>query len=162
MQDDAGATTLLTRKVFIVHGHDETMKEAVARALVKLDLEPVILHEQPNKGRTIIEKFSDYADVGFAIVLLSGDDFAYAKDSDVDNKKSRARQNVILELGYFIGKLGREHVLPLYKEEPDFEIPSDYSGVLFTSFDNKGMWQLNLVKELKACGFEVDANKLLM
>ena len=143
MQDDAGATTLLTRKVFIVHGHDETMKEAVARALVKLDLEPVILHEQPNKGRTI-------------------NDFAYAKDSDVDNKKSRARQNVILELGYFIGKLGREHVLPLYKEEPDFEIPSDYSGVLFTSFDNKGMWQLNLVKELKACGFEVDANKLLM
>jgi len=150
-----------TKKVFVVHGHDEAMKDAVARTLAKLDLEPIILHEQPNKGRTIIEKFTDYSDVGFAVILLSPDDMGYTKRDDPEEAKPRARQNVILELGYFIGTLGRDRVLPLYKEETNFEIPSDYSGVVFTPFDDKGNWRLDLVRELHACGFTVDANRLL-
>ena len=73
----------------------------------------------------------------------------------------RARQNVIFELGFFIGKLGRNRVLVLYQEEENFEMPSDYSGVLYTPYDSSGRWQFDLIKELKACGYDVDANKLL-
>jgi len=149
-----------TNKVFIVHGHDEAMKQAVARTLEKLGLELIILHEKPNQGRTIIEKFSDYADVSFAVVLVSPDDLAYSKDETPKKAKFRARQNVILELGYFLGKLGRTHVTALFKKENNFEIPSDYSGVLFIPFDDASQWRFDLVKELQACGFDVDANKL--
>lgn len=149
------------KRVFIVHGHDETMKEAVARMVTQLGLEPIILHEQPNKGRTIIEKFTNYADVSYAVVLLSPDDRAFPKDKSASQSRPRARQNVILELGYFLGQLGREHVFPLYRGDRDFEIPSDYSGVIYTQFDDAGAWKLRMVKELKACGFKVDANRLV-
>lgn len=150
-----------TGEIFIVHGHDNTMKAEVARTIERIGLKPIILHEQPNKGRTIIEKFTDIKNVGFAIVLLSPDDIAYSKQDSHSNAKFRARQNVILELGYFLGKLGRERVLALYKNEDNFEMPSDYSGVLFTSYDSGGRWMFDLVKELKACGYDVDANNIL-
>ena len=149
-----------SNRIFIVHGHEEAMKQSVARTLEKIGFEPIILHEKPSKGRTIIEKFTDYSDVCFAIVLLSPDDIAYSKDQSPENVKLRARQNVIFELGFFIGKIGRKRVLVLYQEENDFEMPSDYSGVLYTLYDNSGRWQFDLIKELKACGYEVDSNKL--
>jgi predicted nucleotide-binding protein len=148
-------------KVFIVHGRDESMKQSVARVLEKLGLEPIILHEQPDLGRTVIEKFIDYSNVGFAVVLLSSDDMAYQRNANPENAKPRARQNVVLELGYFLGKLGRDRVVALYTQDEDFEMPSDYSGVLFVPFDGSGRWQFDLVRELKASGYEVDANKLL-
>lgn len=148
-----------SNKIFVVHGHDEEMKLAVARKIEKLDFEPLILHEKPNKGRTIIEKFTDYADVSFAVVLLSPDDLAYPKDKTPDDAKYRARQNVIFELGYFLGKLGRKNVTVIYRKTTDFEIPNDYSGVLWIPFESG--WEFDLVKELKACSFNVDANKLL-
>lgn len=151
-----------SNNIFIVHGKDESMKINVARVIEKLKLNPTILHEKPNKGRTIIEKFTDYSDVLYAIVLLSPDDIGYEKESSsIENQYFRARQNVILELGYFLGKLGRERVLVLFREEKKFEIPSDYSGVLFIPFDSAGKWQIDLVKELKASGYDVDANNLL-
>jgi predicted nucleotide-binding protein len=87
-----------TKTVFIVHGHDEEMKQAVARTLSDLDLKPIILHEQPNEGKTVIEKFEKHADTGFAVVLLSSDDMAFQLGKDATTAKSRARQNVILEL----------------------------------------------------------------
>ena len=90
-----------SNNIFIVHGHDNEMKQTVARTLEKLDLEPIILHEQANEGRTIIEKFMDYSDVSFAVVLLSPDDLAYPKEQSYEDAKFRARQNVILELGFF-------------------------------------------------------------
>jgi len=148
-------------RVFIVHGHDEAMKQAVARTLERIGLEPIILHEKPSEGRTIIEKFTDYSNVSFAVVLLSPDDMAHPKDQPPKDAKLRARQNVIFELGFFIGKLGRNRVLVLYQEEKNFEMPSDYSGVLYTPYDDSGRWQFDLIKELKACGYNVDANKLL-
>lgn len=147
--------------VFIVHGHNEEMKQSVARTIDKLDLTPIILHEQANKGKTIIEKFTDNSDVLYAIVLLSADDIAYLKTDSPDNGKFRARQNVIFELGYFIGKLGRERVLALHQIIDDFEIPSDYSGVIFVPYDDNGKWKFELVKELKAIGVNVDANKII-
>ena len=148
-------------KIFIVHGHDEEMKQAVARTVENIDLKPIILHEQPNKGRTIIEKFEDYSDVNFAIVLLSPDDIAYPKDKTPEDKEFRARQNVIFELGFFVGKLGREHVFILYREEHNFEFPSDYSGICYTPYDSKGQWRFDLVGELKSCSYDVDVNKLI-
>ena len=148
--------------IFIVHGHDDGMKQAVARTLEKLDLKPIILHEQPNQGRTIIEKFTEYADnVYFAVVLLSPDDKGYRKDQSSEAAKFRSRQNVILELGFFIGKLGRHNVAALFKNDPDFERPTDYDGVLYTPFDDAGRWQFDLVRELKSSGYNVDANKLV-
>ncbi|MEX2052816.1 MAG: nucleotide-binding protein [Candidatus Paceibacterota bacterium] len=147
--------------VFVVHGHNEEMKLAVARTIEKLGLDPVILHEKPNSGRTIIEKFTDYATVAFAVVLLSPDDVAYPRGNDPKTSALRARQNVILELGFFLGRLGRNRVVVLYEEEETFEMPSDYSGVLYTPYDAKGRWQFDLIKELKASGYEVDANKLV-
>ena len=104
-----------TNKVFVIHGHDEAARETVARFLEKLGLEPVILHEQANKGHTIIEKFEDHADVAFAVVLLTPDDVGKGKGEKSD-PKLRARQNVILELGFFLGRLGRKCVSPLSKE----------------------------------------------
>ena len=154
-------STKLSNKIFIVHGHDEEMKQAAARTVEKIDLKPIILHEQPNKGRTIIEKFEDYSDVNFAIVLLSPDDIAYSKVKPPEDKEFRARQNVIFELGFFVGKLGREHVFILYKEEENFEIPSDYSGICYTPYDNKGQWRFDLIGELNSCAYNVDANKLI-
>jgi len=150
-----------SNKIFIVHGHDEEMKQAVARTVEKIGLKPIILHEQPNKGRTIIEKFEDYSDLNFAIILLSPDDIAYPKNKPPADKEFRARQNVIFELGFFVGKLGREHVFTLYREEHNFEFPSDYSGICYTPYDSKGQWRFNLIRELNSCGYNVDANKLI-
>ena len=102
----------------------------MARFLEKLDLEPIILHEKPNAGRTVIEKFSDYADVQFAVVLLTADDLGKPHDSHQE-AQLRARQNVILELGYFLGKLGRARVCALY--ESGVELRATIKRVLFPS-----------------------------
>ncbi len=150
-----------TKKIFIVHGHDESMKQSVARTIEKLGLTPIILHEQPSIGRTIIEKFTENSDVNFAIVLLSPDDIAHPKNSNPELAKYRARQNVILELGYYIGKLGRNRVIALFNQVDNFEMPSDYSGVLFIPYDSNGRWQFDLIKELNACGYSLNANNIL-
>ena len=141
-------------KVFIVHGHDGELKQSVARIIEKQGIEAIILSEQANKGRTIIEKFEDYSDVGGAICLFTADDLGKAKDDTSD--KTRARQNVVLETGYFMGKLGRDHVVLL--ADKDIEMPSDLSGVVYT---DTGSWQFALLKEMDAMGYKVDLNKLL-
>lgn len=156
------AGELIEESIFIVHGHDEEMKQSVARTLEKLGLKIIILHEQPNKGRTIIEKFMDYSGVAsFAIVLLSPDDLVYQSGADPSQARYRARQNVVLELGFFLGKLKRSRVAVIHKEAERFEMPSDYLGVLFIAFDRKGDWKFKLVRELKEAGYQVDANVLI-
>lgn len=141
-----------TNKIFLVHGRDERMRDAVARFLHAQSLSPVILSEKPNEGRTIIEKFEQEADVGFAVVCLSGDDLG--KLSTESDWKPRARQNVILELGYFVGRLERRRVCALLKG--DLELPSDVVGVGFVQFDENEGWKLKLGRELKAAGYNVD------
>ena len=148
--------TKMGNKVFVVHGHDDGAKEAVARLLERLELQPIILHEQPNEGRTIIEKFTAFSDVKFAVVLLTPDDTCF-ENGKSGSRESRARQNVILELGYFLGKLGRAQVCPLYKG--NVVLPSDYSGVVFVPMDDHGAWQTKLATELKAAKLDVDLNK---
>ena len=146
-------------KVFIVHGHNELLKETVARFVEKLGLNAIILHEQPNKGKTIIGKFEEYSDVAFAIVLITADDVGGKKVEGNIDLKPRARQNVIFELGYFIGKISRNNVCALYEE--GVEIPSDYHGVVFETIDTKGNWKFAVAKELKAAGLKVDMNNIL-
>jgi predicted nucleotide-binding protein len=146
-------------RIFLVHGHDDHALQLVSRFMEKLGQEVVVLREQPNKGRTIIEKFEDYSDVGFAVVLLTADDRGGSKDIEFANQKLLARQNVIFELGYFIGRLGRNRVCALYRS--GVEIPSDYSGVLYQELDEKGAWRLELARELKAAGLPIDMNNAL-
>lgn len=140
-------------KIFIVHGHDSALKQAVARVIEKQGIEAVILSEQANRGRTIIEKFEANSDVGGAICLFTADDMGKAKDASEESP--RARQNVVLETGYFMGKLGRDRVVIL--ADSGIEIPSDLSGVVYTNTTN---WEVSLLKDLKAMGYEVDFNKL--
>jgi hypothetical protein len=147
-----------TKKVFIVHGRNDALKNAVAHLISRLGLEPVILHEQANKGRTIIEKFLDHSDVGFAVVLLTADDKGGLAGDSPDKYKLRARQNVIMELGFFLGRLGRERVAAIF--DSGVEMPSDYSGVVFLPYDDAGTWQFSLAKEIRAAGTPVDLNKL--
>lgn len=141
-------------KVFVVHGHDGELKEAVARIIEKQDIEAIILSEKANKGHTIIEKFEDYSDVGGAICLFTADDVGNVKTATDYNP--RARQNVVFETGFFMGKLGRDRVVIL--ADKGVEMPSDLSGVVYTDTTS---WQFDLIRELKAMGYTVDANKLL-
>lgn len=149
------------RKVFIIHGHDEEMKNSVARTIEKLGLEPIILHEKPSEGNTVIEKFEKHSDVGFAIALLSTDDKGYSIADGPKKAKSRARQNVILETGFFLGSLGRKNVILLYREHDNFEFPSDYQGVIYIPYDKAEAWKLNIIREMNSQGFSLDANLLL-
>ena len=143
-----------TREVFIVHGRDAGAKDEIARFVEKLRLKPIILAEVPSKGMTIIEKFEAHADVGYAIVLLTADDSGALKGEEV---QPRARQNVIFELGFFIGKLGRKRVCALTRGGA--EIPSDYAGVVYIPLDSNDSWKMPLIREIKAAGLDVDANR---
>jgi predicted nucleotide-binding protein len=147
---------LESRRVFVVHGHDHEALQTVARFVSQIGLEPVILHEQASRSRTIIEKVEAHGEVDFAIVLLTPDDEGSAKGGP---PQPRAQQNVLLELGYFIGRLGRENVSAL--KRGDLEIPSDFGGVVYESFDVSGGWKQALGRELKAAGFPIDWNKVM-
>lgn len=150
------------KKVFIVHGQDEEAKAIVARFVERCGLSPIILHEQPNGGRTIIEKFEDEADVGFAIVLLTPDDVGGPSggvDAGSTVLQSRARQNVILELGYFTGRLGRGRVAALKKGE--IELPSDIYGVVWTPLSGDDAWKVSLARELRKAGYDIDVARAL-
>ena len=146
-------------KIFIVHGHDEAAKHKIARFVADLDLTATILDEQPSKGQTIIDKFEEHAnEAGFAIALLTTDDVGAPKNKK-DGLKPRARQNVILELGYFLCGLGRDRVRILY--EAGVELPSDIYGISYVPMDERGAWKLDLAKEMASVGITVDMNKLL-
>lgn len=148
---------LHSSKVFVVHGHDEAALQTVARFLEQLKLEAIVLREQPDQGRTIIEKFETCAqEVGFAVVLLTPDDLGAAVSAP--DQTARVRQNVIFELGYFAGKLGRGRACLLRKGS--VEIPSDLYGVIYTEFDGADGWKINLVREMKAAGLAFDANRM--
>ena len=150
----AGVIKSKSRSVFVVHGHNNELREAICGFLRKIGFVPIVLHEQANQGRTIIEKFEVHADVGFAVIILSPDDVGGAKG---EPQQPRARQNVILELGYFIGRLGRAKVCAI--KQGEMEIPTDILGVVWTPYD--ALWKTNLAKEMKAAGYEVDWNKVM-
>ena len=125
----------------------------------QLGLEPIILHEQASSGRTVIEKFEFYSeDIAFAVVLLTPDDVGHPGNGP-NEPKPRARQNVILELGYFMGRLGRDRVCALHRE--DVELPSDYQGVIYIELDTGGGWRAKLAQELVQAKLPIDLSGLL-
>jgi predicted nucleotide-binding protein len=154
----AGRTATIPRgqTVFVVHGHDDARKLEVAHFIERVTGQrPTILHEQSNRGRTIIEKLEDHAaEAGFAVVLLTGDDVGGVDEASL---RPRARQNVVLELGMFMGLLGRSGIVALCEE--DVERPSDIDGVVYVSFAED--WQLKLAKEMQTAEIDLDLNKAL-
>lgn len=146
--------------VFIVHGRAAGgFLDGAARFIEQLALRPVILAEQANEGRTLIEKFETYAEVDYAIVLLTPEDFAYDAGDEPPPQPNRARQNVILEVGYFMGKLGRPNVVALLQE--GVEVPSDILGIAYLPLDDGDAWKTLLARELIAAGFEIDPTRLM-
>lgn len=144
--------------VFIVHGHDEQAKESSARFIEKLGLNAVILHEQANEGQTVIEKLEKHTDAAYALVLFTPDDVG-ASSASPGKLQPRARQNVLVELGYMAAKIGRNRVCVLRKG--GVEIPSDFLGVLYVDMDSAGAWRLTLAKELKVAGLNIDLNEAM-
>ncbi|PVX24871.1 MAG: hypothetical protein CW691_06225 [Candidatus Bathyarchaeum sp.] len=147
-----------SNKIFLVHGNDTEMKNDATQTLQKLELDPIILHETKNNQQTLIEKITEHNHVSFAVVLLSPDDLAYPKEKTPNEAKQQAKQNVIFELGYFLGRLGKQNVVAIYRKKKDFEVPNQYNGVLWIEY--KTGWYFKLIKQLQECKFEVDANKL--
>lgn len=141
-------------RVFIVHGHDEARKHELARVLQDVTgTKPIILHEQPSGGRSILEKLEAYAaSANFAVALLTADDVGRVKN--VDRESPRARQNVVFEAGYFAGRLGRARVVLLH--EAGVELPSDLDGIVYVALDSAGAWKMKLAHELASGGLPVD------
>gem|GEM_PF-6778401 len=161
---DRNVTPTVTRppkdRIFVVHGHNVKIKETVARFIEKVGLAAIILHEQPNEGRTIIEKFESLSEVDYAVVLFTADDEGGAKDNSAGTSlEARARQNVVFELGFFTAKLGRSRVSVLYEE--GVAIPSDFSGILYIPIDQSGFWKFSLAKEFKTAGLHIDMNNAI-
>ena len=139
--------------VFIVHGHDNELKQEVQILLNRAGVNSIVLHEQADKGRTIIDKLLDETKkAGYAIALLTPDDI-------LENDLKRARQNVILEIGYFIGLLGKERLRLIVKQ--NVEIPTDLQGILYEKYDENGAWKIKLLKELQAVGIYVDIQSVI-
>jgi len=154
-----------SRNVFIVHGKDKTSLKELKTMLREFKLNPIVLHEQPSGSRTIVEKLEKYSNVGYAFVILTPDDIAGSRHKydrqlkkidirAIEDWRERARQNVILEFGYFMGLLGRDRVCCLYKG--DVELPSDMHGIVYIPFkDSVNETRDKIAKELKAAGYEI-------
>lgn len=137
------------KKIFIVHGRNIPMRDKVSSFLGRLKLDYVILESEHNSGATIIEKFINNAeDCLYAIVLFSADDLGKLENSESDFQ-SRVRQNVILELGYFLGKVGRRNIVILHEVNKNIETPSDFSGIVYEPFDEYGAWKSKLIREMR-------------
>lgn len=149
-----------SKKIFVVYGHDEIARTQLEAMLRRWDLEPIILDQQASGGQTIIEKLEEYtADVGYAIILATPDDEGKAKTES--SYKSRVRQNVVLELGMFLAKLGRNRVAILWKEDTDFEKPSDIQGLIYIPFKDKvDEGSVSLIRELSRQGYKIDSGRI--
>jgi predicted nucleotide-binding protein len=146
-------------RVFIAHGRDGETKEKVVRQLEKAGPhEVIVLHEQPNEGRTLIEKFEEHAKRSdYAVVLLTADDVGALAD-EADKLMPRARQNVVFELGFFVGAIGRARVAVIY--EDGVELPSDFRGIVYIGAGDE-TWRFKLLQELKAAGLDYDLNEIV-
>ncbi len=138
-----------SKRVFIVHGRDEVLRDSVRDFIEKLGLQPIILADQASLSRTIIEKIEDYSDVGYAVVLYTGCDVGQLRSESPLNP--RARQNVVFEHGYFISKLGRKRVAAIV--DPEVERPNDIAGVLY--LETTSDWRTLLMRELRELGYEI-------
>lgn len=150
----------VARKIFVVYGHNDIARTQLEALLRRWDIEPIILDQQASGGNTIIEKLEEYSnDVGYAIVLATPDDSG--KSLSEEDYKYRVRQNVVLELGMFLAKLGRNKVAILLKEAQNFERPSDIQGLIYIPFQNKvDEVSISLIRELSRQGIAIDSNRI--
>ena len=153
--------TTINKKVFVVYGHDGNARTQLEAMLRRWDLEPLILDQLVSSGQTIIEKLEEHtSQVNFGIVLVTPDDIGYPKGDD-SKKQYRARQNVVLELGMLLSRLGREKVAILLSQAENMEKPSDIDGLIYIPFkDNIEETKLSLAKEMQNNGYELDIAKL--
>jgi len=150
------------RRILVVSGADKKMQTALTAALTKLLLVPVVLREEPGNGRKIVERFAaDYSDVGLAVVLLSPDDCAYPVSVQASKRKTQPRRDVLFELGYLVGKMGKDRVLAFYREAPGFEAGNDFEGINAFPFDEEGTWKHTLLRELVCNGYMVEPDRIL-
>lgn len=149
------------KKVFVVYGHDNNARTQLEAMLRRWDLEPIILDQLASSGNTIIEKLEEHTSiVSYGIVLATPDDIGYARGNE-DNKKYRVRQNVVLELGMLISKIGRERVAILLSQAEDMEKPSDIEGLVYIPFtSNVEETNVSLAKEMRRHGYLLDISKL--
>jgi predicted nucleotide-binding protein len=146
-------TSRSPNRVFIVHGRNEQARTQVVEFLNSIGLEGIVLHDQPNMGRHLLTKFIDEADlVTFAVVLMTDDDLGSARGGTA---APRTRQNVILELGYFLAHLGQARVCALIT--PSLETPSDFDGIVYIRMAADQRWQVELLRELCAARMPVSA-----
>jgi predicted nucleotide-binding protein len=161
-QSAASTPTGTPRRIIVVSGTDETMKTTMTTALRKLGLASVVMSEEPNQGKKIVEQFAkDYADVKFALVLLSPDLYTYPKGEEATKRERTPSMDVALMFGFLLGKLGKDRVLAFYRETPNFAFPIGFEGVKFTPLDDRDSWKLSLIRELTGCGYTVDAERLM-
>ena len=149
------------RRIIVVSGTDEIMKQTITGALRKLGVAPIVMSEEPSQGKKIVDRSADYNDVGFALVLLSPDVYVYPKGEEATKRERIPRQDVTLIFGFLLGKLGKDKVLAFYKESPNFAFPTDFEGVKFIAIDDRDSWKLALIRELTNCGYTVDSERLL-
>lgn len=149
--------TLASNRIFIVHGHDELPKDAVTSLIAEHRLVPVVIHHRPTVDRPVIDTFSDHADpdVAFVVVLLTGDDVGYARSADPTASRLRPTQTAVLELGYYVARLGHARVCALF--QPGVELPTDYIGVSFVEMDPHGDWQAVLLHRMETAGVRLPA-----
>ena len=160
-QQVASKLSGLPRRIIVVSGTDEIIKQTITGALRKLGLAAVVMSEEPGQGKKIVERFADYNDVDFALVLLSPDVYVYPKGEEATKRERIPKQDVTLMFGFLLGKLGKDKVLALYRESPNFAFPIEFEGVKFTPIDERDSWKLALIRELTNCGYMVDAERLL-
>ncbi len=149
-------------RVFIAHGHDEGLREGVARYLQNLlGSPPIILQERTDRGRSLIEKFEqESTSASYAIIIATPDDMGYSIHDGPERAKPRARENVWFELGFFAGRIGRERTCVLSRG--DVQIPSDLRGVAYIPAENSETWKLRLARELHGAGFAISAENALL
>ncbi len=147
----------LAQSIYLSCGQNQSIKADVVSLIKKLGLTMIPKQE----GVSIMKQFEEVPDLRFAVVVLSGDDFVYSKDQMVPEIKLRPAQHVVLELGFLLGKLGRQGVFVLYQELKNFEFPTNFFDILYTPYTKMGSWQFELLRQMKSVGFDFDANKLL-
>lgn len=149
------------RRIIVVSGTGEQMKQTITGALKKLGLVAVVMSEEPSQGKKFVERYADYADVGFAVVLLSPDVYVYPKGEEATKRQRTPNQDVTLMFGFLLGKLGKDKVLAFYSETPNFKVPIEFEGVKFTALDDRDSWKYTLIRELTSQGYTVDSERLL-
>ena len=161
-QPAAAIPSRTPRRVIVVSGTDESMKQMMVEALKKLGLAAVVMSEEHSQGKIIVDRFEGYyGDVEFAVVLLSPDIYVYPKGEEATKRQRTPKQDTTMMFGFLLGKLGKDRVLAFYRETQNFAFPIDFEGVKFTAIDDRDSWKLSLIRELTNCGYTVDSERLL-